>query len=133
MKVTLLFALLMASPARPPQKPQVAPLTIPYTQAIPSNITESMNRQEDRLNGIEVKVAEINTSLADFKDDTQKSLGTINSKLDDMSTTNTILKFLTDGAEILIPGLIITWFGFYLAARHKRNQRNGGDEIRRGI
>lgn len=124
----LLFALLVSPPLGQAQKKTAPPINLPSTEAIPPDVTSSLNRQEDRLNRIEVKVTEIDTSLTDFKDDTQKGLGNINSKLDDMSETNTILKFLIDITALLIPGLLITWFADHLLKKRHKAKHPATDE-----
>lgn len=120
MTLMLLFALLVSSPAGQTQKKTAPPINLPSTEAIPPDVTSSLNRQEDRLNRIEVKVAEIDTSLTDFKDDTQKGLGNINSKLDDMSATNTILRFIINIMTLLIPGLFIAWYADHLLKKRRK-------------
>jgi hypothetical protein len=98
-----------------PQGPQI---TAPSpTPTIPQNYLDTMNRQEVRLDQIDSRMSAIETSLADFKSDTQSSLASINAKLGDMSSTNIAMKLVVWIIVLLIPSLLAVWYSDYLKRR----------------
>lgn len=101
-------------------QPQKQSLTTPTTQTIPQDYIASMNRQEERLDQIDARMVTMETSLKDFKDDTKDSLQNINSKLDDMSATNIVMKFVLGITALLIPTIVGVWLAEHLKRRRSR-------------
>ena len=87
------------------------------TQTIPQNYLESMNRQEERLDDINSRMVAIDTSLKDFKEETQRTLGSIDTKLGDLSTTNVAMKFVLAIIILVVPTLVGVWFTDFLKRR----------------
>lgn len=107
--------LLCGGTAASPRAPQI---TAPSpTPTIPQNYLDTMNRQEVRLDQIDSRMSAIETSLADFKGDTQSSLASINAKLEDMSSTNIAMKLIVWIVVLLIPSLLGVWYNDYLKRR----------------
>jgi len=99
-----------------PQRKRIT-LSSSSTQTIPQPYLDSMNRQEERLDKIDTRMVVIETSLRDFKDETQRTLGNIDSKLGDMSATNIITRFVLAIVVLIIPTLLGVWFTDYLKRR----------------
>lgn len=113
----MMLALLLSQCASAaPQRSRVA-MPPSATQTVPQNYIDSMNRQEERLDQIDSRMVAIETSLKDFKDDSQRTLNNIDSKIDDMSATNIIMKFVLAIVVLAIPTLLGVWFNEYLKRR----------------
>jgi len=59
----------------------------------------------------------IETSLKDFKEDTQNRLRDIDSKVGDMTTTNVVMKFVLGIIALLIPTFFGVWLNNYFKTR----------------
>jgi hypothetical protein len=109
--------LLSQSVLAAPQRKRVSLTSPSVTQTVPQDYVDSMNRQEERLDDINSRMVAMDTSLKDFKEDTQRTLGKIDSKLGDMSTTNVAMKFVLAIVIVVIPTLLGVWFTDFLKRR----------------
>jgi hypothetical protein len=89
--------------------PQQISFPSPTTQTIPASYLDAMNRQEQRLDEINGKLIAMDTSLRDFKEVSQKSFTNIDTKLNDFTATNVVMKFILAIIVLLVPTVVGVW------------------------
>lgn len=81
--------------------------------AIPLDVSNKMDRQEQRLEDIDKRLALIEKSVAGLETDVRG-----------LVRTNTVIDFLVDMTKLFIPGMFLTIFGIWIN-RKWREQHKG--------
>lgn len=114
MKFVLGFVLIFMLPsANGKSASQQIAFPPPRIQTVPANYLDAMYRQEQRLDDINGKLIAMETSLKDFKDESQRTLTKIDEKLNDFTATNVVMKFVLAIVILLIPTVSGVWLNEY--------------------
>jgi len=87
-------------------------ITQPQYQVISPEILKQMGSQEESLREIERRLGEVEKTLREMR-------GDIRTLMD----TNVIVNFVMGSVKLLVPGLLVTGFGVWLAHNLKQPKR----------
>jgi hypothetical protein len=90
----------------------------PDVQVISTTQVERIATQKQALDDISDNLKEIKSSLDSIKADIRV-----------LQDTNVIVNFLLGGVKLLIPGIIIAWFGLWYSDHQKKSKAHKGNNI----